>query len=845
MSIYNHIVKAIDELNDEPLEIKEYLQSIKPDVKKLRASYRKPLPVYVNYALQKIQSAYLITYFPHYYQLIYKILLEQDLQLIKIKTDFSAVYIGGGPGSEAYGTIKYILDYCPNIKNISIDILDINADTWNYSHSALTGFLLPELNRYSEVSIQWNNHQFNLVDDNSIALNASLFENADMVVIQNCINEVARTNYETLEENVLKVFKLLPDLSSLLMVDLTTSVRSKIAHLEHLIEGHFLELKKTTTSGNKGASALTSVNYRPSQIIRENLLDFSDGLMPRKNLKYDFSLLSKNSSQTEKQNKHISIDAIYHPLSNLDGAIQNLTNRSFIGVDFGTSNSVCSIAYVKDDSLKVELLEIEQKDHLGSISSSTIVPSIIGVINNRFLIGRYAQQKRTDLTLGTDGWYGFKENILELENLKYPKSKLYNHVEFPIKTGADALIVFFKRLRAEVEVIVTKRDLPLDKRFSFSTPSNYGLKEKELLEKYIVKAGFERGTFSFVEEPISSLLGTIHQENLALELERDLNILVIDVGAGTVDCCVIQITKDSDNVIAETLAIYRNKNIGGNLINKLIAEKLFEKDSDIKVDEDFILKNCEEIKLQFCKSFIADAQVDYAVSKFYKSNQTKNCQIAGYGNCSSIQLSYYEFNKVMEDYFIGDNSFEGFKKSIDKTLTNAKLGVSDLDHIIISGGGAKNPYLRSLCANYFGVAKIIIPDNSQEQVGFGNAIQSFVSNAFGKQIIESVFNGNIYSVEKDYHKLIFENGLVLPSLEYESSIKSGINSIQLYSDVTNENIYFSWEKYSNPTKIILKINQESRIICDLVTEMSIIRLNPEITKKQQYAVDDRRSEAWS
>lgn len=827
MSIYNHIVKSIDDLNDEPIEIKEYLQSLKPNVRQLRASYRMPPPVYVNYALQNIQSAYLITYLPHYYQLIYKILSEQDLQIMKSKSEFSAVFIGGGPGSEAYGTIKYILDYCPNIKNITIDILDINANTWDYSHSALSGFLLPELNRYNEVSIKWNSHQFNLVDENDINLNISLFENTDIVVIQNCINEIAQTDYETLVQNVLKVFKSLPVFSSLLMVDLTTSVRSKINHLEQMIEGQFPKLKKITTSGNRSASAITSINHRPSRIIIDNLLNYTDGLIPRKNLKYDFSLLSKKSSQKEKENKRIGINAIYRPISNVNESIKNFTDRSFIGIDFGTSSSVCSIAYVQGDSLKIELLEIEQKDQMGFIYTSTIVPSIIGIVNKRFLLGRYAQDKRSELTLGTDGWYGFKENILKLEKLNFPTSILYNHAEFPIKNGADALIVFLKRLKGEIDKIIVKKGLPIEKRISFSTPTNYGLKEKELLKGYINQAGFEQGTFSFVEEPVSSLIGTIYQEKLTLDLEKDLNVLVIDVGAGTVDCCAIKLTKDSDNVMADTLAIYRNKNIGGNLINKLIANKLFEKDKNITADEDFIFKICEEVKLLFCRSFIVDAQADYKLPEQANSNQTKNCHIGNYGKGKALQLSYSEFNEIMEFYFYGK---EKFKASIDKTLSTANLKKNDIDHIIISGGGAKNPYLRSLCASYFDVSKIIMPNNSQEQVGYGNAIQSFVTNAFGKQIIESVLNGNIYIIENGIQKSIFKKGVVLPSLEFERNIEDDVNSLELYSDVTNEKIIFNWKEYSNVMKIILKINQESRIICDLVTTSSINRINPIIYK---------------
>ena len=833
MSIYNQIVEAIDKLNDESLEIKDYLQSLKPDVRKLRSSYRKPPPVYVDYAKQNIQSAYLITYLPHYYQLIYKILLEQDLSTMKSKTDFSVTFIGGGPGSEAYGTIKYILDYCTNIKHINVDILDINAATWSYSHSALTGFVLPELNRFDDISLKWNRHQFDLVDSNAVNSSKSIFKNADLVVIQNCINEIAKNEYQVLENNILNIFNFIPNSSSLLMVDLTTSVRSQIAQLEKAVESKFPDINKNTTSRNKSASSLTSINYRPSQIIRENLLNYTDGLIPRKNLKYDYSLLNKAIIQKEQEFSKVGIDAVYRPLNDVNDTIQDLTNRSFIGIDFGTSSTVCSVAYVQDDNLKVELLRIEQKDHLGIASSSTIVPSIIGIVNNRFLLGKYASEKKRDLTLGINGWYGFKESILKLRNLNYPNSILYNHAEFCIKNGADALVVFFKRLKIEIDRAIADKQLPFDKRYTFSTPVNYGLVEKELLESYIIQAGFEEGTFAFIDEPVSSLLGTIHQERLALDLEKDLNVLVIDVGAGTVDCCAIRLAKDSDNVIAENLAIYRDSNIGGNLINRLIANRLFEKDNSLVIDDDFILKNCEDLKLEFCKSVKADAQVHYVLPELSKSEINKQCNTRDHGNHNSIDISYSEFNDVMINYFNGNENFNGFKSGLDKTIDEANLSRDDFDYVIISGGGAKNPYLRSLCSDYFQAEKIVMPNNSQEQVGFGNAIQSFVSNAFGKQIIESVLNGDVYLRKNDNYSLIFKKGEILPTLEYECVINAGINSIILYSEITNEEIRFNWQEHtnSNPLKLILRINQESRIIGDLVTDKSIIRLRPEITKK--------------
>ena len=51
--------------------------------------------------------------------------------------------------------------------------------------------------------------------------------------------------------------------------------------------------------------------------------------------------------------------------------------------------------------------------------------------------------------------------------------------------------------------------------------------------------------------------------------------------------------------------------------------------------------------------------------------------------------------------------------------------------------------------------------------------------------------------------------------------------------MTDEKVRFDWQEHINlkPLKLIFKVNQESRIICDLVTEKSIIRLKPEITKQ--------------
>ena len=80
MSIYDSLVKGIEQTKSSSLGITDYLKSLQPTMKELRKSYFNK-PVYVPYHREDIQSAYLIGYLPHYYNLIYSILLNEGEEI--------------------------------------------------------------------------------------------------------------------------------------------------------------------------------------------------------------------------------------------------------------------------------------------------------------------------------------------------------------------------------------------------------------------------------------------------------------------------------------------------------------------------------------------------------------------------------------------------------------------------------------------------------------------------------------------------------------------------------------------------------------------------------------------
>ena len=70
MEIYDAIVNGFKGNIPANTGIAAYLQSLQKSVKSLRIAYRNSI-VIVPYEKTDIQAAYLATYLPHYYQLIY------------------------------------------------------------------------------------------------------------------------------------------------------------------------------------------------------------------------------------------------------------------------------------------------------------------------------------------------------------------------------------------------------------------------------------------------------------------------------------------------------------------------------------------------------------------------------------------------------------------------------------------------------------------------------------------------------------------------------------------------------------------------------------------------------
>lgn len=828
MDIYDAIVSGLKKNIPPHLGIESFLQSLQKSVKSLRIAYRNN-PVNVPYEKIDIQAAYLATYLPHYYQLIYKIFIEEVPDIFKGKKEVYLTFVGGGPGSEAYGAIKYILNNCTDAEIIHVTILDINAATWGYSHSIVSENLVASVND-GHAKIDWKSITFDLTSAADIFKVKPIIEKSDLLVIQNCLNEIATFNLQFLKINVKILFEYLPGNAYLLMSDMTSVARPTLKVLENYLVDNFSPTFIKTTLSYPNSRSLISVHHRPSPIIAKNLLLGTDGLIPRKNISYDYSIISKGVVEEPIDFEELGFASIYRPLDfkNLD-ANDFIHKKIFIGIDFGSSSTVISTAQLVDGKIKIKPIPIKQLDHLGCATRNSLVPSVISLVDNKkLLVGIYAYDHKPYLEYGKNTWHSFKQNLSKIEEVKYPNSVLATCSSYKISNATEALTLFFTYIKREAFEYLKDNKLPNDVEYSISIPAGYSSKNKQTLKNCLLNAGIECEESPFIEEPNAALINYLFEQNIFVGNNDTKNILVLDLGAGTVDVSILRAENGAYGFTSKLLSVVRLGNLGSNLIDELMAEIIilkFEISTPInELHKIELISLCEKLKIKICKDILADAAKHFNLPPLSISDEKRSIPSTTNLNAigiTSISLSFKEFERVMMSYWQGTSDRQGIKDTLDKSIENAGLSFTSIDKVIVTGGGGRNPYIKNQVAHYFKDSNLFISDNIQEQVSRGAALQSFVINSFGKNIITPILGHDIYIKGINKSVVLFENGISIPSIDIEIEIDetSSLNelAIECYShENKNYSKYFVLPSNGQISRLIFYVAPDQELKCEMV-----------------------------
>lgn len=446
---------------------------------------------------------------------------------------------------------------------------------------------------------------------------------------------------------------------------------------------------------------------------------------------------------------------------------------AIVGIDLGTTNSL--ISCYTDNGVVV----------IDNSFGEKLTPSVVSVDENgQIFVGKIAKERQ--ITHPNDSVSLFKRNMgskkeYKLGDKNYLPEELSSFIIRSLKEDAE------KFLGEEVEEAV------------ISVPAYFNDTQRRATKRAGELAGLK--VERLINEPTAAAIAYgLHEKN------SNTKFLVFDLGGGTFDVSVLEIYRN----IMEVRAVGGDNYLGGEDFTKVLIE-IFARENNIELPDErskeynIIRKQAEIAKRAFSTERVVQMKAIVEEKEY------------------SLEISINDYEKQCELLL------SRLRKPIERALSDAAIKLSEIDTIVLVGGGTKLPIIRTFVSKLFGrlPATNIDPD---EVVAMGAGIQAAMKKR-DKTLKEIVLTdvcpftlGTNTSVEKPGG--YYESGHFFPIIERNTIIP--VSRVERLYTVRD-----------NQKKITVEILQgESRLAKDniLLGELSVV-IPP--SPKGEQAIDVR------
>jgi molecular chaperone DnaK len=377
-----------------------------------------------------------------------------------------------------------------------------------------------------------------------------------------------------------------------------------------------------------------------------------------------------------------------------------------IGIDLGTTNSCVAVM----EGGKAKIIE--------NAEGSRTTPSIVAYTNNETLAGQPA--KRQAITNSNNTLFAIKRLIgrkfddkevqkdIKLAPYKIVKADngdAWVEVNGKALSPQEVSAQILRKLKKDAEAYLgeTVTDAVITVPAYFNDSQRQATKDAGKIAGLNVKR--------IINEPTAAALAYGVDKNNKAEQK----IVVYDLGGGTFDISIIEISNIDGEKQFEVLATNGDTFLGGEdfdlrLINYLADE--FKKDSDIDIHQDSlalqrIKEAAEKAKIELSSAMQTEVNLPYITAD---TNGPKHLV---------VKVTRAKLESLVNDLV---------KNTIapcEQALKDAGLGKSDIDEVILVGGQTRMPKVQEAVKTFF--AKEPRKDvNPDEAVAMGAAIQSGV-----------------------------------------------------------------------------------------------------------------------
>lgn len=472
--------------------------------------------------------------------------------------------------------------------------------------------------------------------------------------------------------------------------------------------------------------------------------------------------------------------------------------RTYVGIDFGTSTTVVSIANKGEgDSITVETLKLPQLLEDGTRFESECIPSVIAYYQGQILVGEGASSLKYALKLGREIWYSFKMEMGIDLGARYFDSVLANDANFRIRNPQDAVRVFFWYLNTAIQKYCESHGLSTFIEYAISIPASFEANQRRELVAALDANGMRVSHQALIDEPNAAFISYI-QESANGEKPLDISpsynskILVFDFGGGTCDISILEIGKSINGVYSKNLAISKFAQMGGNDIDRYITYRYLlpkfletngKRPTDFRTQERKhiacqLYKIAERLKILVNRD-LAFMMSDFTVPLLKESDRPKVVEFPvciettrGELKQEKFELTPAQLTETMRVFTAssripkkirGEDDYNNISIPIKSALEKSGVNNDEIDYVLFIGGSAKSPYIQEALRTMFSESELLVPRDLQTHVSKGAAIHSLLLNGMGKSIVQPITSEPIIAITKDaVPKTLFPAGSPIP-----------------------------------------------------------------------------------
>ncbi|TFH07709.1 MAG: molecular chaperone DnaK, partial [Candidatus Thorarchaeota archaeon] len=361
-----------------------------------------------------------------------------------------------------------------------------------------------------------------------------------------------------------------------------------------------------------------------------------------------------------------------------------------VGIDLGTTNS--GIAYMEGGKPTI----------IPNAEGKRLTPSIVGITQKgEVIVGELAKRQAVSMPERT------------IRSIKRKMGQDYT-VKIGDKeyTPQEISAMILSKMKKDAEAYLGE---PIT-RAVITVPAYFNDSQRQATRDAGRIAGFE--VERIVNEPTASALA------YGLDKNKEVKVLVYDLGGGTFDVSILDIGESDGEVVYQVLSTSGNTQLGGDDWDKRIIDwmvKEFKNQSGVDLTSDLsamqrVRDAAEQAKIELTTVVQTNINLPYITAD---ASGPKHL---------NLDLARSSFERMTDDLV------EASVGPIRQALSDAKLEPEQINKILLVGGATRMPMIQRIIRDLFGKEgdKSINPD---ECVALGAAAQAGVLSGDVKDIL--------------------------------------------------------------------------------------------------------------